>query len=103
MYSFESQHPEEEKNISFSFLKQNFGEITICLENIDSNKIRGEGVYYNLGPPRSGSSYFYILHLFSTDADALLNSSLVYVTIPPYNIVNTAPSSQETVASSKYH
>ena len=42
--------------------------ISICLENIDSNKIRGEGVYNNLGPLRS-----YILQLFS---DALPNSAM---------------------------
>ena len=49
---------------------------TICLENIDSNKIRGEGVFYNLTPLRSASSYFYILQLFSTDTDVLIHTRL---------------------------
>ena len=42
---------------------------TICLENIDSNKIRGEGVYNDPAPLRSAGSYFYILQLFSTEPD----------------------------------
>ena len=45
---------------------------TICLENIDSNKIRGEGVYNDPAPLRSAGSYFYILQLFSTDPDVWL-------------------------------
>ena len=54
---------------NFSFVKQYFGNKSICLENIDSNKIRGEGVYNDPAPLRSAGSYFYILQLFSTEPD----------------------------------
>ena len=60
----------------FYLLNLILGKSTICLENIDSNKIRGEGVFYNLTPLRSASSYFYILQLFSTDTDVLIQSRL---------------------------
>ena len=62
---------------SFYLLNHILRKSTICLENIDSNKIRGEGVYNDPAPLRSARSYFYILQLFSTDPDGWLCTLLL--------------------------
>ena len=72
---------------------------TICLENIDSNKIRGEGVYNDPAPLRSAGSYFYILQLFSTEPDGCAHC-VVHILISGQSGWRR---SRETVASSKYH
>ena len=73
---------------------------TICLENIDSNKIRGEGVYNDPAPLRSAGSYFYILQLFSTEPDGCCAHCVVHILISGQSGWRR---SRETVASSKYH
>ena len=72
---------------------------TICLENIDSNKIRGEGVYNDPAPLRSAGSYFYIPQLFSTEPDGCAHC-VVHILISGQSGWRR---SRETVASSKYH